>query len=117
MKNSEDKYIDNDGVSWHDYKEYVFIGLLGFCDCRDDKLYHDIFTVLEAYGKAAKEGELLYYDKLLAGNPAKYVELILHCLTRAELLEHGSSLRGSWLTQKGQEVVEKLQAEKQTTHR
>ena len=39
MNDSEDTYIDSDGVSWHDYKEYVFVGLLGFCDCRDEKLY------------------------------------------------------------------------------
>ena len=111
MKNSEDEYIDNDGVSWHDYREYVFMKLLGFCDCWDEKLYNDIFTVLKAYRKAAQKGMLVYYDKLLVGNPDKYVELILHCLTRAELSEHGSSIRGSWLTQKGQEVVSKLEAE------
>ncbi len=93
MNNNDYKYTDEDGVSWHDYREYVFMKLLGFCDCRDEKLYKDIFTVLEMYRNAAKKGASVYYDKLLVGNPARYVELILHCLTSTLAILELSSYR------------------------
>jgi hypothetical protein len=67
-------YTDEKGVSWDTYKDYVFMGLLGFCGCYDGELFEDIFKVLLAYDTE----KFVYYDALLPKNSRKYVELIIH---------------------------------------
>jgi hypothetical protein len=32
-------YTDEKGVSWDTYKDYVFMGLLGFCGCYDGEFF------------------------------------------------------------------------------
>lgn len=100
------EYIDEQGCSWDSYRDYILGGLLGICGCNDEELTNDIITVLLAFDK--KAGEAPYYTELLPKNSRKYVELILHNLDHAGLLEHGTSVRGSWTTEKGQEVIKKL---------
>jgi len=41
----------------------------------------------------------------LPAEPRKYVELLLHVLDRAEVIEHGTAVRGSWLTGRGAQIA------------
>ncbi len=99
--------IDVNGISYENYREYFLLELCGLCGCTDSELEIDILHVFQLYAET-KPGESLYYDKIFSTEPRKYVELILHILTKANLLEHGTSVRGSWITKKGKEVAKQL---------
>ena len=92
---------DNPGVH-----EWYFVEIMGFCNCYDDNLFSDIMAVLAAF----EQNNRLYYDKFNIEGPDKYKELILHVMTDKGLLEHGSSIRGSWLTEKGLGIIKTIRS-------
>ena len=98
-------FVDSEGCSYPSYESYVITGLLGLCGCFDDDLGNDIMTILRQF--AATKGHISIDDIKIDGHE-QYRELILHDLTRVDLLEHGGNVGGSWLTDKGREVATKL---------
>jgi hypothetical protein len=99
------EYTDEEGIVYRSYHEYVE-DLCGLCECRDDDIPQDIFTVLEKY-RTSEYNQTSYTDFDIEG-PLKYKELLLHLLDGKGLLEHGTSIRGSWLTDKGKKVANGL---------
>lgn len=97
------EYLDRDGVTWPSYEDYIFVGLLGYCGCYDDELFSDVLAVFKAFDEGC-----CYYTDIRVEGPPRYKELILHDLTRAGLLEHGTSVRASWLTDAGRRVLAEL---------
>ncbi len=75
---------------------------MGFCGCYDDELMEDVIAVLMAFDADKPP----HYSTLPISGPDKYRELILHAMDNAGLIEHGTSIRGSWLTDKGKEVLQ-----------
>jgi hypothetical protein len=90
------EYIDNEGVTWGSYEDYVVTGLCGLCGCADSDIEEDLLAILRSP------------DGVIDIERDKYHELLLHVLDNADLLEHGTSIRYSWLNEKGREVRGKL---------
>lgn len=106
----EHEYIDEEGASYHHYREYVLTKLLGMCGCYDTQIGDDIVAILECLnGRGAPYSQfVLGHDRSYED---QYTELILHMLDHAGLTDHGSSVRSSWIASRGQEVFERLLAE------
>ena len=79
-------------------KKYDIIHELGICGCGcPDKTYKAVHDMLIAFKNHAGA---------IGDNPYKYfMAYTLDCL---EFIEHGTSIIGSWLTDKGEELLEAL---------
>ena len=103
-------YVDDNRVTWTaddnspGVHQWYFIEVMGFCGCYSDDLFSDIMAVLWEFEKKP----CLYLVAINLEGPDKYKELILHVMTDKGLLEHGSSIRGSWLTEKGKQVIKTI---------
>lgn len=98
--NEYSKYIDQDGVSWSSIKAWFFTGVLGGCGCgSSDELGERAIVVLENFASDDWENRFSVYD-----NEAD--EVLAHWMHSRDLIEHGSGISGSWLTEKGKNVFE-----------
>lgn len=101
------KYIDQDGVSWSSIESWFFTGVLGGCGCGpSDELGKRAIKVLENFASDDWENRFSVYD-----NEAD--EVLAHWMDSKDLIEHGSSISGSWLTEKGKNVFEVIKKYKQ----
>ena len=74
------------------------------CGCVDNELEGDLKQILLHYRDAReKEDSSVYYTVFIEKNgwQPKYVEALLTILDNAGLIEHGTAIRGSWITEKG----------------
>jgi hypothetical protein len=86
-----------DAMLDHLYK--VFFDDLGMCGCgRPNEAYSLVRDIL-ALAPLYEENRWRLAETLTGGGAAHHI--ILSALDRAELMEHGSSLDGAWLTDKG----------------
>lgn len=106
-------YVGPDGCHYVSAKQYAWITAFGFCGCYDDGLFDLTFEILEKLHKASLPGgEHYYYEYEGVTDERKWVqELILHVFDDKELTEHGGSVRGSWLSEKGRELCALVFAE------
>lgn len=87
---------DKDGCYWQSYEAFLWGGILGFCCCGNpDAGLAEIKEVLEAI----EHGTL--QDKYL---------LHYYVLDKEHLTAHGTSVYGSWLTQKGKDFLTVLRS-------
>ena len=94
----ENDYIDQDGTSWNSPEDWLWIGILGGCGCGNSyELSELVLKVLELFATEHEKREFSVYDDL------KY-EIIAHWLDSKDLIEHGTSINGSWLTEKGESI-------------
>lgn len=94
-----------EGMSYCSVREYVWLGVMGFCGCYDDALFKEFFHVMGKLWEARSNDESWHYEC----TSDKLQELILHCLNEKKLVEHGGSVRGSWLTEKGIRLCKMLE--------
>lgn len=93
------------GVTYKGTAEYVW-ELLGFCGCGDpDAALAYVADTLAKF--ALPEGS---YDAIAAqfdgsGIPDGLSYFYLYRLDDLELIEHGSNIRGSWLTERGKNLL------------
>ena len=103
-------YTDRDNCFWEGDDEHpgvwhwYFIEIMGFCGCYDAELMEDVIATIRAFDAENPP----YYSALPVSGPDKYRELILHAMDNAGLIEHDTSIRGSWLTDKGKEVLQEI---------
>lgn len=94
-------YIDQDGVSHYSPKEWLW-DELGGCGCgSSDELAEDVWLVLKEFATDFDKRELDIYEN-------KVYELIAHWLNDGEFAEHGISVGGSWLTEKGKQFYQSI---------
>lgn len=99
---SEFGYVDNDGVSWDSPLEWLWVGVLGGCGCgHSDYLSEMAWKILKNFANDDFAGRLHVYDK------DKY-EILAHWMDDKELIEHGTGIGGSWLTDYGKKVYETI---------
>lgn len=97
---SEDYYLNK-----KEQRELDFVvDTFEFCGCSSPDITHDIMRVLKELNN---DGTSNYISNLTETLDLeyKYIELILMCLYREGLIEHGSTLRGSWITPEGKEIL------------
>lgn len=101
------EYTDTEGVSWSSPKNKFSISVMGFCGCTSDHLVDLAWNMFVALYQASKsEGSWFYDYKEKSEDYCSLQECILAILDKQEIIEHGSSIRGSWLTEKGKKMAE-----------
>ena len=80
---------------------------LGLCGCAQDVIERDLVAVLRSLNKPP--GHAPYCSDLPVVGDYAYKELLLHWLDAKGLLEHGVSVRASWLSKEGRELAERLE--------
>ena len=103
-----DNYVDSDGCSWDDARSRYLMGELGFCGCSDDYLGDLAWKITnELYTAKTTNNDWFYEYKDKSDDFLALQECILLLMEKEKLIEHGTSIRGSWLTDKGLDVIKK----------
>lgn len=91
-------------------QELLINNIRGVCGCTDDELQEDILKVIyHLYNNKDEHGNRYITDIVESLKmDYNYVLAILTILDASDLIEHGSSIRGSWLTGKGEILSEEL---------
>jgi hypothetical protein len=98
----EPYFVDQNGVSWDSPKDWLFMGVLGGCGCgSSDELAQLAMNVLDNYALPHDERTLRVYDDMT-------LEVLAHWIDSKGLIEHGSSIGGSWLSPLGKVVHAEL---------
>jgi len=108
-KDGEFLYKAENGVGYDSPKQYFGIEVMGFCGCASDYLIDVTWNIINGLYLAKKNDESWFYD--YEGKKEDYTSLqecILFILDSKEIIEHGSSIRGSWLTDKGFAIIDKI---------
>ncbi len=109
FKGEDGWYKDEDGVSFQTAQDFIG-GKLGFCGCGDpDEALNYIKCVLQSIEDRQKpecDFRLNIVNLIALTGKAHY--FTLYFLDDKGLTEHGSSVGGCWLTQKGSELLEDL---------
>lgn len=88
--------------------EKYWIEELGFCGCYGESFVF-FFQVLDEIWQKNKANEVYFYRyKETSDLEQGFQELCLMIMDKDQLTEHGSSVRGSWLTEKGRKLAEEL---------
>lgn len=103
-RQDDGEFLDEDGVTWSSLESWFFIGILNGCGCgtseelskKGIELLKDIAIPERDYNRFA-----IYYND-------SFWELFMHWFDSAGLTEHGTSIFGAWLTDKGKAVHEIL---------
>lgn len=102
VDDSEYPYLDENGVSHRSKKSYLQTEIFRFCGCGDPDsamlFVRDMLKLLEE-----RKGWSEEIKKELPTDGVYY--FVLYMLDDKGLTEHGSSVGGSWLTDKGKEVL------------
>lgn len=91
------KFVNEDDIYYVNKKEFVQCGIFNFCGCGDStRNLRYIKEQLEKINKGSvyeiNEDNAVFY-------------FFLYWADKEELIEHGCSVGGSWLTDKGKEVL------------
>lgn len=91
------EYKAPDGCTHEDLNSAIWVGIFGFCGCGDpDYQLEKIYQVLKIMklGESNRDAYKAIYD-------TNEYDIYLYLLDKHEFTEHGSSIGGSWLTEKG----------------
>jgi len=99
-KDLDDGYIDQDGLHYDTPAEWLWIGILGGCGCGSAEHFaEESVRLLTDFATPMELRKNLAYD-------SEFYELLAHWIDSVGLIEHGTTVRGSWLTEKGKHVYE-----------
>lgn len=96
-----------DGCCWESRADYMFIGVLPSCDCGDPasigRYVRDMLRkhVADSGDHTTSRWETVDYADLP-------VMFFLSWANREKYIEHGTTIRCSWLTEKGEELLRDL---------
>jgi hypothetical protein len=93
-----------DGCFYENPAEYLWTGVMGGCGCGDGSLPDLAVEVLRYFSTMQRDWNEF----------TREMEIIAHWFDSLDLIDHGSSIRGSWLTDKGKTVLATL--DKEGTH-
>lgn len=103
-------YEAPDGCWYDSPEEYLWIGILGGCGCGEpDSLAEMAYKLLEHFGTPHMERTFNFYE----GDDHLTYEVIAHWLAEKEVTEHGGSIYGSWLSEKGKEILKTIKEAKE----
>lgn len=96
---SDKRYTDKNGISWENEKECFQCTILGLCGCGDsDSIMIYIGEMLTKLDKQEWEP----YENL----PYMF---FVSWANKQEIAEHGTTIRCSWLTEKGKEILKQIE--------
>jgi hypothetical protein len=88
---------DREATVDHLYK--LFYDTLGMCGCGNPEEAYALIRDILALAPFYEESRWQLVERLTGGGAANHI--VLSTLDHAGLIEHGSSLSGAWLTEKG----------------
>lgn len=83
---------------WKSNELVDMVDELGICGCGQP---HEVYKLIHYIMKEISE------DGVLTDQTA-YYDFVIYQLNNMEFLEHGSSIYGSWITKKGEKLIEAL---------
>jgi hypothetical protein len=110
--------IGEDGSHCKTLAGAIWFDKLKLCGCGDPDLVREFIVSLLTSGKPWQEGgdvkptNTAETEALILANPEAAALLIMYMLDAHELTEHGGSVGGSWLTERGKQVAKVFSAEK-----
>jgi hypothetical protein len=95
--------IEVDGVWYQELSDYIICGVLDLCVCVDQEgiimLMDKTFYHFDTWTKRNVYWETLVKDVFDGNEVFDYT--LVGLMDSKDLLEHGSSIRGGWLTNRG----------------
>ena len=85
-------FVDSEGLSYQSLTSMICGGLFGFCGCGDNDYEMGKF----------REVLLAIQERVCL---REEYQIYLYLLDKHEFTEHGSSIYGSWLTEKGEALL------------
>lgn len=117
MSYKNSKYWDDsqNALMYDDYgyetlEDIAAMGMLRLCGCVGDDLLPAVSRILRDL-KRPEDGEWVGWGELCEKHFSGSKDigyLVLSYLDCTGIIEHGSSIRGSWLTRKGEELLDLL---------
>jgi len=106
---SDDGWIDPSGVSWESPADYLMTGVLPSCGCGDPKsIGRYVRDMLLRHVKQTDSEDLSCWER------TKYTDLpvmfFLSWADREGYIEHGGTVRCSWMSPKGDDLLRDLVA-------
>lgn len=103
--------IGPEGCHYDTEAEAMYFDQLGLCGCGEPEEVHKFLVLACGYFDRDKHGFEAPYPvskiaDLVRANPDIAAEFIGHFLDKKHLLEHGGSVYGAWLTERGKQFVE-----------
>jgi hypothetical protein len=95
-------FFDENGVAWATKADYLKQGVLPLCNCGDsDAILKYIFNMFKSYVGQSTWSTIKYEDMP--------VMFFLSWATNQDYIEHGVSIRCSWITPKGEELLKDIE--------
>lgn len=108
VDDSEYPYLDDEGTSHRSKSDYLQQNCLNSCGCGDPNSAMKIVRDTLQYCIDWKDKKGVYIDWLVKnvfGGIEGAAYFVLYFLDHNGYTEHGSSVHGSWLTDKGEELL------------
>lgn len=103
-------WVTPDGCHYDTKAAAIGIGLCGLCGCgsveQNLDFIRDCLRLCDLRGGSREMLPAVAIEQLVACRPDVAAEVLLHLFNNLELCEHGSTVRGSWLTEKGRFVID-----------
>ncbi len=104
--------VGPDGAHYENEKQVFHFSVLGMCGCGDPEgAYNFLLNVLKLADRRAKQADgwvdlEAEVAAALRNDPDMAAHVLLHFLTERDVIEHGGSVGGSWLTDLGTQLVD-----------
>lgn len=100
--------IGPDGCHYDTEAQAFYFDQFGLCGCgRPEKVHQFLLDCLSAARKDHPSLlDIKRIEELVSQNPSIVAEFVLHFLDAVDLTEHGGSVYGCWLTERGKQAVE-----------
>ena len=100
--------IGPDGCHYENEADAMYYGQLQLCGCGCPEEIHKFLLDCMALRKDDYPNIIDYekIEQLIQEKPDVVAEFVLHFLDQKEVIEHGGSVYGSWLTKRGQQMLE-----------
>lgn len=101
---------DDTGCHYDDAESLILTGMLGWCGCgAPDAAGQFLLKILKSFDDY-HAGKITWQqrDALISDEGIRY--FVYYVIAEKDLTEHGTSVNGSWLTDKGREIMEDLES-------
>lgn len=110
FKQDGDGYLDTEGCYWDSLGSLFYSGLLDMCSCgyaaTASELMMKALVACDDWVKRDAPWPLDIVTQLVKDtDPRVIAEILLHILDSKGLTEHGTTVSGSWLDDKGKEWI------------